>query len=78
MPRILGVLMAFGSLGWLTFLSRSLAQDLYPYNLTPGLFGEGTLTLWLLVLAVNEQRWKEQNRAEAAGRSRQAVEGVPR
>jgi hypothetical protein len=77
LPRMLGVLMAFGGLGWLTFLSRSLAHDLYPYNLVPGLLGEGALTLWLLVSAVNEQRWTEQARAEAAWRSRPGVEGAP-
>jgi hypothetical protein len=76
LPRILGVLMAFGGLGWLTFLSRALARDLYPYNLAPGLIGEGTLTLWLLVLSVNEQRWKEQARLVADQRSPRAVEGA--
>ena len=60
LPRILGVLMAFGGLGWLTFLSSPLAHDLSPYNLAPGIFGEGALTLWLLLKGVNEQRWKEQ------------------
>jgi len=60
LPRILGALMAFGGLGWLTFLSPPLANHLYPYNLAPGILGEGSLTLWLLVIGVNEQRWKEQ------------------
>jgi hypothetical protein len=65
LPRILGVVMAFGGLGWLTFLSTRLATYLSPYNLGPGLFGEGALTLWLLVIGVNVQRWEEQ--ASAAG-----------
>jgi hypothetical protein len=60
LPRILGALMAFGGLGWLTFLSPPLANYLSPYNLAPGILGEGVLTLWLLVIGVNEQRWKEQ------------------
>jgi Domain of unknown function (DUF4386) len=59
-PRILGALMAFAGLGWLTFLSPLLTSQLYPYNLAPGILGEGALTLWLLVMGVNEQRWKEQ------------------
>ena len=59
LPRILGVLMAFGGLGWLTFVSPQLADYLSPYNLAPGLLGEGSLTLWLLVMGINEQRWKE-------------------
>jgi hypothetical protein len=65
LPRALGVLMAFGGLGWLTFLSPPLAHYLYPYNLAPGLLGEGSLTLWLLAIGVNVERWKEQ--ASAAG-----------
>jgi Domain of unknown function (DUF4386) len=60
LPRILGALMAFGGLGWLTFLSSPLANRLYPYNLAPGLLGEGALTLWLLAVGVNVQRWREQ------------------
>jgi hypothetical protein len=60
LPRILGTLMAFAGLGWLTFLSPPLANYLYPYNLAPGLLGEGSLTLWLLVIGVNQQRWKQQ------------------
>jgi Domain of unknown function (DUF4386) len=62
LPRILGVLMAFGGLSWLTFFSPSFANQLYPYNLAPGIFGEGVLTLWLLVVGLNEQRWREQAR----------------
>ena len=60
LPRILGVLMAFGGLGWLTFLSPPLASHLSPYIFAPGILGEGSLTLWLLVIGVNEQRWEEQ------------------
>jgi hypothetical protein len=60
LPRILGVLMAIGGLTWLTFFSPSLTSQLYPYNLAPGIFGEGVLTLWLLMIGLNEQRWTEQ------------------
>jgi hypothetical protein len=60
LPRVLGVLMAIGGLSWLTFFSPSLTSQLNPYNLAPGIFGEGVLTLWLLVIGLNEQRWKEQ------------------
>lgn len=65
LPRTLGALMAFGGLGWLTFLSPALAKHLYPYNMFPGVLGEGALTLWLLVMGVNVQRWMEQARAAA-------------
>lgn len=60
LPGILGVLMVFAGLGWLTFLSPPLANYLSPYIFIPGLLGEGALTLWLLVMGVNVQRWKEQ------------------
>jgi hypothetical protein len=60
LPRILGVLMALASLGWLTFLSPPLAGHLSPYIFAPGILGEGTLNMWLLVIGVNVQRWKEQ------------------
>jgi len=64
LPRILGALMAFGGLGWLTFLSPPLANYLSPYNMVPGILGEGSLTLWLLVIGANVPRWEE--RASAA------------
>jgi Domain of unknown function (DUF4386) len=66
LPRILGALMAFGGLAWLTYLSRSLAHDLSPYNVAFGILGEALLCLWLLVMGVNVQRWKEQASAAAS------------
>jgi hypothetical protein len=65
LPRILGVLMVFAGLGWLTFLWPPLARDLAPYNLMPGMIGEGLLILWLLIFGVDEQRWRGE--ATAAG-----------
>lgn len=58
LPRILGGLMALGGLGWLTFLSPALAERLSPYNLAPGIIGEGVLALWLVAVGVNAQRWR--------------------
>jgi hypothetical protein len=55
-PRYLGVLMAFAGLGWLTFLSPSLANRLSPYNFAPGIIGEGSLTLWLIIAGVEPRR----------------------
>jgi hypothetical protein len=62
LPGILGALMGFAGLGWLTFLSASVASRLNPYNLVPGFIGEGALTAWLLAVGLNDQRWKEQAR----------------
>jgi hypothetical protein len=60
LPRALGVLMMFGGLGWLTFVSPRLEKYLSPWNFAPGILAEGLLTLWLLAVGLNEQRWKEQ------------------
>jgi Domain of unknown function (DUF4386) len=65
LPRILGALMAFGGLGWLTFISPVLSNSLTPYNMIPGILGETALTVWLLAAGVNEQRWNEHARAGA-------------
>jgi hypothetical protein len=64
LPRFLGVLMALAGLGWLTFLYPPLANYLSPYILVLGFVAELLLMLWLLVMGVNVQRWKE--RASAA------------
>lgn len=68
-PRILGALLAIAGLGYLTnsftsFLSPAFAAHLSPYTLVLGV-GEILLPLWLLVVGVNPERWKEQ--ANAAG-----------
>ena len=60
LPRILGVLMTFAGLGWLTFLSPPLANYLSRYSLATALLVEGLAMLWLLVTGVDVQRWKEQ------------------
>lgn len=52
LPGILGMLMAFAGLGWLTFASARLASLLSPYNILPGIIGEGSLTVWLLLKGV--------------------------
>jgi len=60
LPRILGALMAFAGLAWLTYLSPPLVNYLSPCNLTSGLAGEASLMLWLLAMGVNVQRIREQ------------------
>ena len=60
LPRILAALMACAGLGWLTFLSPPLANYLSPYIQIFGFLAELALMLWLLVIGVHVQRWKEQ------------------
>jgi uncharacterized protein DUF4386 len=71
LPRILGALMAFAGLGWVTFLSPPLANHLSPYNLASGILGQESVMLWFLVMGVNVQRWKEQ--ASTTGSSDGAI-----
>lgn len=54
-PKIVGALMVIAGLGWLTFLWPPLAGLLQPYNLLPGLVGEGVFALWLLIMGVHER-----------------------
>jgi hypothetical protein len=52
-------------LGLLTFLHMPLGYRLFPITAALGLLGAIPQILWLLVVGVNEQRWKEQAGAAA-------------
>jgi hypothetical protein len=54
-------------------LSPSVARYLTPYIMAPGMIGEASLTLWLLVMGVNVQRWKEQAGASGLWLPQRAV-----
>ena len=63
-PRFLGALLSLAGLFYLTntfasFLSPAFAAHLIHYTLALGA-GEILSALWLLVIGVNTQRWKEQ------------------
>lgn len=58
MPRILGVLVGISGLGWLLFLVPPIATRLFsPYIVVASAIGEIPLELWLIVMAVNAQKW---------------------
>ena len=64
LPRVLGVLLAIGGTCYViasfaNFL-LPLRASLVPFVMPVALIGEGSLTVWLLVKGVNEQRWYEQ------------------
>jgi len=64
LPRILGVLLAFGGLCYLVYsfayiLSPEFAAHLVPYIQLPSGIGELSLCLWLLVIGVNMQKWAQ-------------------
>ena len=66
LPRALGVLAAFAGFGALTFLAPPLGTYLlFPYLAAIFLLCEVSLTLWLVIVGVDVQRWQEQARAAA-------------
>jgi len=65
-PRWLGVLSLIGGIGWLAFLSPSLGLQLFPVVAAIGLLGSLATIGWLLVVGVNEERWREQAAVAAA------------
>ena len=60
MPRLIGVLMVLAGLGWLAFLSPFVQQHLARLIEGLGVLAEASLMLWLLVMGVNEGRWRAQ------------------
>ena len=60
LPRVLGVLLAISGLGWVIYLYPPLAHRLWKIIDAASALGEIPLELWLIVMGVNAQRWKEQ------------------
>jgi hypothetical protein len=66
-PRIIGVLLGIEGVFYLinsfaNFLAPAVADRVFPF-LAASAISEILFCLWLLVMGVNEQRWKEQARA---------------
>jgi hypothetical protein len=71
-PRILGVLLAIGGVGYLAnifanVIPPAIGHRLFPYVMLPAGIAEISLTLWLIIVGVNAQRWKEQASAALTG-----------
>jgi hypothetical protein len=65
LPRAISVLLAIDGAAYLVysfadFLAPGLAGSLVPWIQFPALLGEGSLCLWLLVVGVDVERWKQQ------------------
>lgn len=60
LPRVLGVLLVVSGLGWMFYLSPSFAAPLFPIIAVASAIGEIPLELWLIVVGLNEARWREQ------------------
>lgn len=66
MPRILGVLLAISGIGWMMYLVPPVAIPLFiPYLAGASAIGELPLMLWLLIMAVNAEKWRAQAAAAA-------------
>src|SRR5438270_2419552 len=79
LPRAIGVLLAIDGLAYLVYsfanlLAPGFAAQLVPWIQLPALIGEGSLCLWLLLVGVDVERWKE--RASAAIRMWSTQMGV--
>jgi hypothetical protein len=69
LPRLIGVLLAIEGLGYLInsfslFLAPALQARIFPYFTTTAI-AEVALCLWLLVMGVDVQRWKERSNRQA-------------
>jgi hypothetical protein len=60
LPRALGVGLALAGLGWLTVLAPPLASRLLTPVEVVGVVAEAALMLWLLVVGVDDRRWRER------------------
>jgi hypothetical protein len=65
LPKILGVLLAIGGLGYLinsiaVFLALPFAPQLFPAIIMPGFIAETLLCLWLLIKGVDASKWQRQ------------------
>jgi hypothetical protein len=60
LPHFLGWLMILAGVGWLIFLFPHLARHLSLLVEILGIFAEAALMLWLVMVGVNVERWREQ------------------
>ena len=64
-PRAIGVLLAIDGLAYLVYsftniVAPGFAAQLVPWIQLPALIGEGSLCLWLLVVGLDVERWKDR------------------
>ncbi|CAN5841470.1 DUF4386 domain-containing protein [soil metagenome] len=69
LPRVVGVLLALTCLGWSLdglseFLAPALSSKLGALPMVLGLLGEGSLTVWLLLMGVNPDKWRARAAAD--------------
>ena len=62
LPRLIGLALTVAGVCYVTnsitgLLAPDVASGLFPWILLPGFLAEGALTLWLILVGVNEPRW---------------------
>ena len=67
LPRAIGVLLVIDGATYIAYsfahiLAPGFAGHLVPWSQLPILAGEGSLTVWLLVVGINAGRWGERDR----------------
>lgn len=65
LPRTIGVLLAIDGVAYLfhsvaDLLAPGFAAQLSPWINLPALLGEGSLCVWLLVVGLNTERWRQR------------------
>lgn len=60
MPRVLGVLLAIDGLGWMMYVVPPFANHLFPFIAAASGLAEIPLQLWLIIMGVNPERWRQQ------------------
>jgi hypothetical protein len=60
LPQALGWLTVLGGIGWLAYLSPPFGDRVFSFIALFGIVGALVNIGWLLVVGVNEQRWREQ------------------
>jgi hypothetical protein len=60
LPRVIGALLVIAGVGWLAYLSPAVVKALAHWIQGIGILSEASLMLWLLVMGVDERRWRER------------------
>ena len=66
LPKWMGVIAIVGGIAWTTFYWPTLGKSLFNVSATIALIGSLATIAWLIIVGVNEERWRERAAASAA------------
>lgn len=66
LPKWMGVIAVLGGIAWTTFYWPALGKSLFNISAIIALVGSFATIAWLIVVGVNEERWRERAAASAA------------